>query len=101
MGNSPNERLALWMDAEKIKSPFLEERTGIKADRWRSVKSGRAELRAIEIEALKAVCPEYCYWLATGEELPEAGQISPMTKKAMQTLKTRSEERRVGKVCKS
>ena len=75
------------MDAEKIKSPFLEQRTGIKADRWRSVKSGRAELRAIEIEALKSVCPEYCYWLATGDELPEAGQISPMTKRAQTSLK--------------
>ncbi|MFT4531859.1 MAG: hypothetical protein ACI81F_002685 [Thalassolituus oleivorans] len=82
MNSSPNDRLALWMDVEKIKSPFLEQRTGVKADRWRSVKSGRTELRASEIQALKNVCPEYCYWLATGEELPEAGQISPTTKKA-------------------
>ncbi|MCT7358601.1 hypothetical protein [Thalassolituus pacificus] len=72
---------------EKIKSPFLEERTGIKADRWKNVKSGKAELRAIEIEALKSVCPEYCYWLATGDELPEAGQISPMTKRTQTSLK--------------
>lgn len=88
METSPNDRLALWMDMEKIKSPFLEERTGIKADRWRSVKSGRAEVRVSEIQSLKEVCPEYCYWLATGEELPEAGQISPMTKKAQRNLKT-------------
>lgn len=76
------------MDLEKLKSPFLEERTGIKADRWKNVKAGKAELRASDIEALSRVCPEYCYWLATGQELPQAGQISPMTKKAMQTLKT-------------
>ena len=88
MTESGNDRLALWMDLEKIKSPFLEERTGIKAGRWRSVKSGLAELRVSEIQALEAVCPEYCYWLATGKELPEAGQISPMTKKAHKALKT-------------
>tara|TARA_B100000287_G_scaffold434879_1_gene500779 strand:+ start:2417 stop:2698 length:282 start_codon:yes stop_codon:yes gene_type:complete len=87
MTSTPSERLSLWMDLEKVKSPYLEERTGIKADRWRSVKSGRAELRVSEVEALKAVCPEYCYWLATGEELPESGQISPMTKREQQTLK--------------
>jgi hypothetical protein len=81
MNSSPNDRLSLWMDMERIKSPFLEQRTGIKADRWRCIKSGRTELRASEIQALKKVCPEYCYWLATGEELPEAGQVSPMTKK--------------------
>src|SRR5690606_37393834 len=33
MGMTPNERMALLMDLEKLKSPFLEERTGIKADR--------------------------------------------------------------------
>ncbi|CCU72631.1 hypothetical protein [Thalassolituus oleivorans] len=78
---TPSERLSLLMDTEKLKTPFLEQRTGIKADRWKNVKSGRTELRVSEVEALKYICPEYCYWLATGEELPEAGQISPMTKK--------------------
>lgn len=87
MGMTPSERLALLMDLEKLKSPFLEERTGIKADRWKNVKAGKAELRATDIEALATVCPEYCYWLATGQELPEAGQISPLTKKAQQNLK--------------
>lgn len=79
---TPNERLALLMECERLKTPFLEQRTGIKSDRWKNVKAGKSELRAVEIEALHNICPEYCYWLATGEELPECGQISPMTKRA-------------------
>jgi hypothetical protein len=35
---------------------------------------------ASEIQALAKIWPEYSLWLATGEELPEAGQISPLTK---------------------
>lgn len=88
MITTANDRFIQWMDLEKIKTPFLEERTGIKADRWRNIKNGKTELRASEIQALKAICPEYCYWLATGEEIPEAGQISPMTRKAQRDLKT-------------
>jgi len=37
-----------------------------------------------EIEGLISVWPEYAYWLVTGLELPESGQISPLTKKAAQ-----------------
>lgn len=39
-------------------------------------------MKASEVEALTTVWPEYAYWLATGHELPETGQISPMTKKS-------------------
>jgi len=68
--------------------PWLEGKTGIIKKRWASVKSGHAEMRAKEIQALSVIWPEYAYWLATGEELPEAGQISPMTKKAHELSKT-------------
>ncbi len=44
-------------------------------------------MRAAETEALAKLWPEYGYWLATGEELPEAGQISPMTKREQKRLK--------------
>ncbi|WP_158505908.1 hypothetical protein [Thalassolituus oleivorans] len=45
----------------------------------------RAKLYQDDMEALFAVWPEYAHWLATGLELAEAGQISPMTKKLMKS----------------
>jgi hypothetical protein len=38
---------------------------------------------AEELEALGRLWPEYAYWLITGSEIPEAGQISPMTNKSI------------------
>ena len=45
-------------------------------------------MRASEIEALAKLWPEYAYWLTTGKEIPEVGQISPMTKKAQRGITT-------------
>ncbi len=42
----------------------------------------RARLSMNEVEALIDVWPDYAYWLVTGKELPESGQVSPLTKKA-------------------
>jgi hypothetical protein len=43
---------------------------------------------ASEIQALAKIWPEYSLWLATGEEIPEAGQISPLTKQIHKNCKT-------------
>ncbi len=45
-------------------------------------------MRTSELEALHALFPEYKVWLSTGDEFPEAGQISPMTKREQQNYKT-------------
>ena len=88
MEKTPNDRLRLLMELESLKAPFLEKQTGIHKRRWQTVKDSAAEMRVTEIEALEKIYPEYAYWLATGKELPEAGQISPMTKRAHTTSKT-------------
>ena len=44
-------------------------------------------MRSEETEALCKLFPEYTIWIATGEEKPEIGQISPMIKKAQTSLK--------------
>ena len=85
--STPYDRFLLLLEIEGTKLPWLEERTEIKRKRWASVKAGTVEMRASEIQALSTIWPEYAYWLTTGQELPEAGQISPMTKRAQQTLK--------------
>ncbi|MAD46504.1 MAG: hypothetical protein CMI02_03080 [Oceanospirillaceae bacterium] len=85
--STPLDRFLLLLEVEGVKLPWLEERTGIKRKRWATVKAGSVEMRAAETEALAKLWPEYGYWLATGEELPEAGQISPMTKREQKRLK--------------
>ncbi len=68
--------------------PWLGSVTGIDKKRWSNVKDGNAKMLAAEVQALGDVWPEYAYWLATGQELPEAGQVSPMTKKAHEVSQT-------------
>ena len=81
------DRFLLLIDAEDVKLPWLESVSGIPAKRWSNVKYKAAEMRAEELVALGRVFKEYAYWLTTGEEIPEVGQISPMTKRAQRSLK--------------
>lgn len=48
----------------------------------------RGQIRSEEIEEIGKAFPDYKLWLAFGEEMPEAGQISPMTKAIMNDLQT-------------
>lgn len=82
------ERIDLLAKIEGLSRPELAKKCGIKEDRMKNVINRRAKLYQEDMEALFKVWPEFSYWLATGEELPEAGQISPMTKKSHIALKT-------------
>ena len=82
------ERLKTILDLEKVSKRELSERTNIKESRWITVLAKRGRISGDEIEALVEVWPEYAYWLTTGLELPNAGQISPLTKKAHELSKT-------------
>lgn len=77
--------LVIW-DEERLSAKWLEEETGIKEKRWYGIRS-RKVMRTEELEAIQKTYPEYRVWLSTGDEFPEAGQISPMTKKAQRQLK--------------
>ena len=77
--------LVIW-DEERLSAKWLEEETGIKEKRWYGIRS-RKVMRTEELEAIQDTYPEYRVWLSTGDEFPEAGQISPMTKKAQRQLK--------------
>jgi hypothetical protein len=82
------DRFVLLVQVENVKMPWLEEQTGVVASRWNKVKTGQNEMRASDVEALVQVWPEYAYWLATGKEIIEAGQISPLTRREYTTSKT-------------
>ena len=89
--DSISDRFKLLEECEGFKMPWLEERTGVKAKRWHTIKQ-RGDMRSSELSELIDLWPEYAYWLSTGKEIPESGQISPMTKRAQRALKTRPAE---------
>jgi hypothetical protein len=82
------DRFVLLVQVENVKMPWLQEQTGVVASRWNKVKTGQNEMRASDVDALVLVWPEYAYWLVTGKELSEVGQINPLTKRADKNNKT-------------
>jgi hypothetical protein len=81
------DRINTLLKLENLTRDQLTDLTGAKKDRWPNVLKGKAKPYVEDLEGLYRVWPEYAYWLATGMELPEAGQISPLTKKATELLK--------------
>jgi len=86
--SEPIDRFKALIQIEQVKMPWLEEQTGISKSRWSNVRDGKAKMLASEIQALASIWPEYALWLTTGNELPDAGQVSPMTKQAHALSKT-------------
>lgn len=82
------ERINAVLAYEKITREELSRSTGIGYSRWTNVLQGKAKLRHDEIIAFGSAYHEYKHWVAFGEELPEAGQISPATKAAQKSLGT-------------
>lgn len=81
------DRLITALDYTELSNPALEKKTGVKAESWKSVRNRKIRTNEDHMEGLKIVCPNFVYWVMTGEELPEAGQISPMTEEARVKLK--------------
>ena len=80
------DRINLLVEFEKLGREQLSQKTGINYTRWTNALQRKAKLRHEEIEAIGKAWPEYRLWIAYGEEIPEAGQISPMTKSAQRDL---------------
>ncbi|CAA0100674.1 Uncharacterised protein [BD1-7 clade bacterium] len=73
------ERLKLLLKAKKVSRPKLGKMTHVSAERWASVVNRKVNVRIDEILEVCELWPMYRHWLIFGEELPESGQISPIT----------------------
>ena len=73
------ERLKLMLKFKKVSRPKLEKLTGVSSERWASVVNRKVAVRLEEILKVGEIWPMFRHWLIFGEELPESGQISPMT----------------------
>ncbi|MGN0922444.1 MAG: hypothetical protein ACI4NJ_12040 [Cellvibrio sp.] len=82
------ERIKLLEMHEGLTREELAMKCGMKYTRLRNVVGGQAEVRASDIALIATAFPEYEVWLFTGKEFASEGQLSPMTKKAMEELGT-------------
>lgn len=80
------DRIKLIIETEGMSREKFAQGVGIAYTRITNIFSGRAKVRHEEIELIGNAYPEYMVWLAYGKEIPEAGQISPMTKSAQKDL---------------
>lgn len=64
---------------ERTKYKDFSDKTGINKETLRALCNKRQKFNSEHINVISEFYPEYKHWLVFGEELPEAGQISPMT----------------------
>jgi DNA-binding XRE family transcriptional regulator len=79
-----NERIRILRENLHLGRQAFCEKIGLKRQDLQNIELKRQRAPSWIIEKANEVFPEYCYWLATGKELPEAGQISPMTEETRQ-----------------
>lgn len=73
------DRLRLLLKYKSLSKIKLAEATGITSERWGNILARKVAVRLEDILKVSESWPIYQHWLIFGEELPESGQISPMT----------------------
>jgi len=84
MRNNINQRVRELRDHLGYGRQEFSDITGIKKATIENIERELQKINGDQIEALVTSFPEYAYWLTTGLELPEVGQISPATKEAQE-----------------
>ncbi|TRW95010.1 DNA-binding protein [Candidatus Methylobacter oryzae] len=86
--NNINSRVLHLLDDSMLSNPALEAKTGIKSTTWANLRLKKIRLNEEHLEAVIKLFPEYAYWITTGKDLPEAGQISPEIEETRKRLST-------------
>lgn len=64
--------------ASKAGLDKLVRETSIGSNRWRTVLYNKEiRISTNEVEEINRLFPQYAYWIATGQILPQSGQVSP------------------------
>lgn len=74
------DRLKLCIKLADISQAKIGEACEIDKDRLSKALTKKIRLSSAEIIRLANYFHEHRHWIVFGEELPEAGQVSPMTK---------------------
>lgn len=73
-------KLCIKLDNRQLKE--IAEIAEMDPTRMTRTMNGKLRMSHKEFLALTDIYPEFKYWIIFGDELPEAGHISPMTKLA-------------------
>lgn len=82
------DRLRLLFGMIEVSKKSVLEKVSIDYNRFAQVMGRKQALRAKELIQIAEEFPEFEYWILTGKEMPEVGQVSPMTKAAQKELGT-------------
>ncbi|MCW8965678.1 MAG: helix-turn-helix domain-containing protein [Candidatus Pacearchaeota archaeon] len=75
-------------ESENLDRTQFGEIIGYSNKKLSNIENGLQRAHDDVLESIAAKYPQYAYWLISGNEIPEAGQISPMTEKARRDSKT-------------
>jgi hypothetical protein len=75
--SSIRDRLLQVIDLSGLSPRELEQQTGVDRYIWQNVKAKKQRVNEDHLEAVFRIWPQFAYWIATGQTMPEAGQISP------------------------
>ncbi len=81
-----NERIKTLREFLNMSRDEFALKLRIKSNQLASIELKRQKAPAWYIEVISKEWFEYGYWVATGMEIPEAGQISPATKEVQDRL---------------
>jgi transcriptional regulator with XRE-family HTH domain len=80
------ERLLEVIKKAGLSNEDLEKETDISAGKWANLRTKKQRANEDHIRAICNLYPEYAYWITTGLEIPQGGQISPITEATRQNL---------------
>lgn len=83
-----NKRIRLLRDTLEMGRQAFADKTGIKKQTIENIEREAQKVNAEHLQAIGNAFPQYRFWLAYGETLPEAGQISPEIEETRKKLST-------------
>jgi transcriptional regulator with XRE-family HTH domain len=82
------ERIKILRKSTGMTQPEFSLFCGLKSSQVMHIEQGNIEATNTMLEKIADKYPEYRYWIHTGNECPNDGQISPMTKHSAEKLGT-------------
>jgi len=79
--DSLNDRVRELRDIKNLGRKAFSELLGCSRDKIANIENNKQKVPGDIIEAMVNEWPEHAYWLVSGKEIPEAGQVSPSTEK--------------------
>ncbi|GKT13074.1 MAG: hypothetical protein ISEC1_P2072 [Thiomicrorhabdus sp.] len=85
-----NERIKELRKFDGLSQGKFAEKCGLKRDLINNIENNKQVVQVPILRKIAEAYPEFRNWIMTGDEYPESGLISPMTKKTSKDMKVGS-----------